>query len=71
MVSISNAVLAEELNVKKVQFCFSTRVARWHIFNPKILVWITFGGPKNGKGWYIIWPFGIYYGNLVDFMAVW
>jgi hypothetical protein len=25
----------------------------------------------NGKGLYILWPFGIYYGRLVHFMAIW
>jgi hypothetical protein len=40
------------------------RVARWYIFKPKIPIWVNFGGPWNGKGWYIIWPFGIHYGHL-------
>jgi hypothetical protein len=26
---------------------------------------VNFGGPWNGKGLYIIWPFGILYGHLV------
>jgi hypothetical protein len=38
----------------------SHRVARWYIFKPKIPTWVNFGGPWNGKGWYILWPFGIY-----------
>jgi hypothetical protein len=29
------------------------------------------GGPSNGKCWYILWPFGIIYGPLVRFAAVW
>jgi hypothetical protein len=24
-------------------------VARWFIFIPKILIWVYFGGPRNGK----------------------
>jgi hypothetical protein len=24
------------------------RVARWYVFKPKILIWVTFGGPLNG-----------------------
>jgi hypothetical protein len=25
----------------------------------------------NGKGWYILWPFGLFYEYLVQFMAIW
>jgi hypothetical protein len=25
----------------------------------------------SGKGWKILWPFEIYYGHLVHFMAIW
>jgi hypothetical protein len=35
------------------------RVARWYSFKPKIPIWVNFGGPWNGKGWYIQWLFGI------------
>jgi hypothetical protein len=43
-----------------------TTVARWYIFVPEIPIWVYFGGPWNGKGWYvyslaiwnILWPFG-------------
>jgi hypothetical protein len=63
-----------------VQFkCVRSRVARWHIFEPTIPIWVNFGGPWNGKGWYILWPFGIYlfgtfgiyFGHLVLCMAIW
>jgi hypothetical protein len=30
-----------------------SRVAGWYIFEPKIPIWVNFGGPKNGKCWYI------------------
>jgi hypothetical protein len=47
----------------------STRVARWYVFKPKIKIWVNFGGPRNEKSWYILWPFGlhryVYYGPLV------
>jgi hypothetical protein len=33
------------------------RVARWYIFKPKIPIWVNFGGPYNGKCWYIVWSF--------------
>jgi hypothetical protein len=31
-----------------------SRVARWFIFKPKIPIWDNFGGPWNGKCWYIL-----------------
>jgi hypothetical protein len=34
------------------------KVARWFVFKPKIPIWVNFGGPWNGKCWYILWPFG-------------
>jgi hypothetical protein len=52
-------------------FKLLTRIARWYIVKPKIPIWVNFGGPWNGKGWYILWPFGIlrsfviFYGDLV------
>jgi hypothetical protein len=56
-------------------------VARWFIFIPKIPIRVNFGGPRNGKCWYILWPyftaigyilcqFGIVCGNLVYFFPV-
>jgi hypothetical protein len=47
-----------------------TRVARWHILIPKILIWVYFGGPWNGKSIYIFWPIGIFYGQLEYFTAI-
>jgi hypothetical protein len=32
--------------------------ARWHIFKPKVPIWVNFGGSCNGRYWYILWPFG-------------
>jgi hypothetical protein len=61
-----------------VFFCYSrfllvteTRVARRFIFKPKIPICVKFGGRWNGKFYYIVWPFGIFFGHLVYFMAVW
>jgi hypothetical protein len=48
----------------KEQSCRGSRVASWYSFKQKIPIWVNFGGPGNGKVWYILWPFG----NLV---AVW
>jgi hypothetical protein len=31
---------------------------------------VNFGGPWNGNCWYILCPFGIYYGHLVYFIAI-
>jgi hypothetical protein len=41
------------------------RVVRWYTFKPKISICVNFGGPSNGKGWYVIRPSGIYCGHLV------
>jgi hypothetical protein len=48
----------------------ASRVARWYILKPQIPLWVNFGGPWNGKCWYILWPFGIFHGRLVHFMAI-
>jgi hypothetical protein len=34
-------------------------------FKPNIPIWVNFGGPWNGKCWYILWPFGINNNHLV------
>jgi hypothetical protein len=31
---------------------------------PKIPIWVNFGGPWNGKCWYILWP-------LAYFVTIW
>jgi hypothetical protein len=36
------------------------RVARWHIFKPKIPLWVNFGGSYNGRCWCILWLFGLF-----------
>jgi hypothetical protein len=38
---------------------------------PKIPIWVNFGGLWNGRAWYVLWPFGTYYGHLIHFMAIW
>jgi hypothetical protein len=42
---------------------------RWYVFKKK--AWVNFGGPWHEKRWYILWPFGLYYGRLVYFMDIW
>jgi hypothetical protein len=54
-----------ETGNKKIRF------ARWHTFKPKIQIWENFGGTCNGRFWYILWPFGLFYGHLVYFVADW
>jgi hypothetical protein len=44
-----------------------SRVARWYIFRPKIVIWINFGGPCNGRCYYIL----LVYGLLIHFMTIW
>jgi hypothetical protein len=34
-------------------------------FKTKIPIWVYFGGPWNGKCWYILRPFGIIYDHSV------
>jgi hypothetical protein len=49
----------------------SSRVARWHIFQTKIPVWVNFGGSCKGRCWYILWSFSLFYGHLLYFVAIW
>jgi hypothetical protein len=46
------------------------RVARWFIFRPKIAIWVNFGGSCNGRCWYILWTFGLFYNHLINVMAI-
>jgi hypothetical protein len=53
-------------------------VARWLVFEPKIPIWVNFGGSCDGRCWCILWPFGlfdghlaIFYGILEYFMVIW
>jgi hypothetical protein len=40
------------------------RVARWFVFKPKILILVNFLGACNKRDWFILWPFGLFYGYL-------
>jgi hypothetical protein len=59
-----------KMHFKRTQFKVETRVARWFVFKPKIPIWVNFGGSCNGSCWYILWPFGLFYGHLVYFVAI-
>jgi hypothetical protein len=41
------------------------------IFKPKIPIWVNFGGSPHGRRWYILRLFGLFYGQLVYFKAIW
>jgi hypothetical protein len=56
--------------------CRTTRVARWFFLRSKIPIWVYFGGPCNGKCWFMsifynLCPFVIIYVHLVLCMADW
>jgi hypothetical protein len=49
-----------------------SRVARWYILKPKILICVNIGGHWNEKGWYIPWTFATYYLCPFGlFLAIW
>jgi hypothetical protein len=48
----------------------STRVARWHIFKPKISIWVHFGGSCKEICCYKICTFGLFHGYLVYFIVI-
>jgi hypothetical protein len=39
--------------------------------NPKSQFGQILEGLLTGKCWWILWPLGIYFGTLVDFMGIW
>jgi hypothetical protein len=49
------------------------RVARWFVFQPKITIWVNFGGPYIYRKmfidfmaiWNILWRFGIFCDHLI------
>jgi hypothetical protein len=46
------------------------RVARWYIFKPRIPIRVNFGGSSKSTCWYNFWPFGLFYGYLVNFVVI-
>jgi hypothetical protein len=56
----------QELNCDSFRLALN-RVARWHIFTPKIPIWVNFGGSSNGI-FMAIWSI---FGHLVYFVAMW
>jgi hypothetical protein len=41
-------------------------VARWHIFKPKILIWVNLEGSCNEN---VLWPFSLFY-SLWEYFVV-
>jgi hypothetical protein len=70
MPSVSNSVLIDFLHLS-VKSEIANRVARWYIFIQKSVFEYIFGRNWNGKFWDILLPFGIFYGHLVLFTAIW
>jgi hypothetical protein len=58
-------------NVKLAGAEVLRRVARWFVFKPKIPIWVNFGGSCNGKSWYILCPYGLFYCYWKYFMVIW
>jgi hypothetical protein len=44
---------------------------RWFVFKLKIPNWVNLGGSCNWKGWYFLFPFGLFYGHWKYFMDIW
>jgi hypothetical protein len=40
-------------------------------FQTKIPIWVNFEGSCNGRHWYILLPFGLFYGHWVYFVVFW
>jgi hypothetical protein len=40
-------------------------------FRPKITIWVNCRWSCNGRCWYVLWPFGLFYGHLVHFWLFW
>jgi hypothetical protein len=57
--------------MKRARALQRPRVARWFVFKPKIPIWVNYGGPYNGKCWYILRSFEIFYCHLAYFIAIW
>jgi hypothetical protein len=59
----------EDLGIENADFMAiwnqGCHMAYTYICIPKIPVWAYFGGPWNEKCWFILCPFGIFYGHLV------
>jgi hypothetical protein len=40
------------------------------IFKPKIPIWVNFGASCNGRDWYILWHFGLFFDHFGIFVVI-
>jgi hypothetical protein len=69
-ISFKGAIKSSEM-VLVIKFERPSRVARWYLFKPKVQIWVNLGGSCNWRWWYILRPFGLYYGHLAYITAIW
>jgi hypothetical protein len=54
-----------------IQFPHQSQGHQMVYFKTKNPFWVNCGGSCIIIYWYILWPFGEFYGHLVNFMAIW
>jgi hypothetical protein len=64
-------VISCRWGIKVVKKLVNASVAWRYIFNQKLQSCVNFGGSCNGRCWYILLTFGLFYGNFVHFMDIW
>jgi hypothetical protein len=69
--SFENSILKRELKEMGQIFFAPGLPDGRYIFRPKIAIWVNFGGSCNGRCWYILCTFGVFYGHLIYFMTIW
>jgi hypothetical protein len=69
--TIHIASICKRLSLIEMFFVLCSRVARWFILKTKFPLWVNFGRSCNRRCCYVLWPFGIFYGQLVNSMAIW
>jgi hypothetical protein len=67
--------LSPQSNENKISREVNRRVARWHVFKPKVPIWVNFWELAMEDAlmsiWSILWLVGIFCGHLVYFMVIW
>jgi hypothetical protein len=59
-----------EVNSEVVGMAPETESARSKLRLNILFLVVNLGRPWNENSWYILWPFGIYYGHLANFIAI-
>jgi hypothetical protein len=62
--------VGRQLVITETRLKILTMVARWFVFKPKIQIWVNFGGSWTGRGRYVLWTLGSFYGLLLYFMEI-